>query len=38
MARNLNVVIEKEENGYHVASVPALPGYQTQAKSLESVK
>jgi predicted RNase H-like HicB family nuclease len=30
-----NVVIEKDEDGYYVASVPALRGCHTQAKSLD---
>jgi len=28
------VVIERDEDGYFVASVPALPGCHTQAKAL----
>ena len=35
MTREFNVVIEKDENGYFVASVPALRGCHTQAKSLD---
>jgi len=30
-----NVVIEKDEDGYFVATVPALRGCRTQAKSLD---
>jgi predicted RNase H-like HicB family nuclease len=30
-----NVVIERDEDGYYVASVPALRGCHTQAKSLD---
>ncbi len=30
-----NVIIEKDEDGYFVASVPALRGCHTQAKSLD---
>jgi len=30
-----SVVIEKDEDGYFVASVPALRGCHTQAKSLD---
>jgi predicted RNase H-like HicB family nuclease len=30
-----NVVIEKDEDGYFVATVPALRGCHTQAKSLD---
>jgi predicted RNase H-like HicB family nuclease len=33
--REFNVVIEKDEEGYFVASVPALRGCHTQAKSLD---
>jgi predicted RNase H-like HicB family nuclease len=35
MVREFNVVIEKDEDGYFVASVPALRGCHTQAKSLD---
>lgn len=35
MAREFNVVIEKDEDGFFVASVPNLPGCHTQAKSLD---
>lgn len=35
MAREFSVVIEKDEDGYYVASVPALRGCHTQAKSLD---
>ena len=35
LAREFSVVIEKDEDGYFVASVPALPGCHTQAKSLD---
>ena len=31
------VVVEKDEDGYYVASVPELPGCHTQAKSLDKV-
>lgn len=30
-----NVVVDKDEDGYYVASVPALRGCHTQAKSLD---
>lgn len=33
MIREFNVIIEKDEDGYFVASVPALRGCHTQAKS-----
>ena len=31
------VVLEKDEDGYYVASVPELPGCHTQAKTLDEV-
>jgi predicted RNase H-like HicB family nuclease len=35
MVRESNVVIERDEDGYFVASVPELRGCHTQAKSLD---
>ncbi len=35
MPQQFNVVIEQDEDGYFVASVPSLPGCHTQAKSLD---
>ena len=35
MSREFNVVIEQDADGYFVASVPALRGCHTQAKSLD---
>ncbi len=35
MLRELSVIIEKDEDGYFVASVPGLRGCHTQAKSLD---
>ncbi len=35
--RNYAVVIEKDEDGYFVASVPAIPGCHTQAKTLDKL-
>lgn len=35
MNREFSVVIEKDEDGYFVASVPKLRGCHTQAKSLD---
>ncbi len=35
MTREFNVVIERDEDGYFVASVPALRGCHTQTKSLD---
>ncbi len=37
MAREFSVVIERDSEGYYVASVPALPGCHTQAKSLDDL-
>ena len=35
MTREFNVVIERDEDGYFVASVPNLRACHTQAKSLD---
>ncbi len=37
MSRDYNVVIERDGEGYYVASVPSLPGCHTQAKSLDAL-
>ena len=37
MTREFNVVIERDEDGLYVASVPALPGCHTQARSFEEL-
>ena len=37
MTREFNVVIERDEDGFYVASVPALPGCHTQARTLEEL-
>ncbi len=37
MNREFNVVIERDEEGYLVASVPSLPGCHTQARSLDEL-
>lgn len=37
MQRQFDVVIERDEEGYYVASVPQLPGCHTQARSLDDV-
>jgi len=34
---NFDVVVERDEEGYYVASVPALPGCHTQARSLDEL-
>jgi predicted RNase H-like HicB family nuclease len=31
------VIVEKDEEGYYIASVPALPGCHTQAESLDEL-
>jgi len=31
------VVVEKDEDGYYVASVPEFPGFHTQAKTLDEL-
>jgi predicted RNase H-like HicB family nuclease len=36
-AREFNVIIERDEEGYYVASVPELHGCHTQAKSLDEL-
>ncbi len=33
--REFDVIIERDEEGYYVASIPALPGCHTQARSLD---
>lgn len=35
--RKFTVVIERDEDGFYVATVPALPGCHTQAKSLDTL-
>jgi predicted RNase H-like HicB family nuclease len=35
--REFSVVIEKDEDGYYVGSVPELKGCHTQAKSLDEL-
>lgn len=37
MEREFTVVIEKDEDGYYVATVPELKGCITQAKSLDEL-
>jgi predicted RNase H-like HicB family nuclease len=34
----LRVVIEKDETGYYVAEVPALPGCMSQGKTLQEAR
>ena len=37
VARQFNVIVQRDAEGYYVASVPALPGCHTQAKSLDEL-
>lgn len=37
MPRQFDVLIERDEEGYYVASVPQLPTCHTQARSLDEV-
>ena len=36
-SNEFNVIIERDSEGYFVASVPELPGCHTQAKSLDTL-
>lgn len=36
--REFKVIIERDEDGLYVASVPALPGCYTQAKTIETLQ
>ncbi len=35
MERAFNVIIERDSEGFYIATVPELPGCHTQAKSLD---
>jgi len=37
MKREFNIIIEQDEDGYYIASVPELPGCHTQARSLDEL-
>jgi len=37
MKRELDVIIERDEDNFYVASVPQLPGCHTQAKTLDEL-
>jgi predicted RNase H-like HicB family nuclease len=37
MSRQFDVVIERDEEGLYIASVPQLPGCHTQASSLDAL-
>lgn len=38
LKQQFNAIIELDEDGFYVASVPALPGCHTQAKTLEQLR
>jgi predicted RNase H-like HicB family nuclease len=37
MTHEFDVVVERDSEGYFIASVPALPGCHTQARSLDEL-
>jgi predicted RNase H-like HicB family nuclease len=37
LQRQFDVVIERDEEGFYIASVPQLPGCHTQGRSLDEV-
>jgi predicted RNase H-like HicB family nuclease len=37
MKKKFSILIERDEDGYYVATVPALPGCHTQARSLDEL-
>ena len=37
MKKEFNVVVERDRDGYYVASIPELKGCHTQAKSLDEL-
>lgn len=37
MSAEYTIVIEKDEDGYYVGSVPALPGCHSQGKSVDQL-
>jgi predicted RNase H-like HicB family nuclease len=37
MTRDFDVIVERDSEGYYVASVPALRGCHTQARSLDEL-
>ncbi len=38
MKREFTLVIEQDEDGYYVGSIPELPGCHTQANSLDELR
>ena len=37
MSQDFDIIIERDPEGYYVASVPALPGCHTQSRSLDEL-
>lgn len=37
MKKEYTILIEKDEDGYYVGSIPALPGCHSQAKSVDQL-
>jgi predicted RNase H-like HicB family nuclease len=37
MTRQFDVLVEKDSDGFFIASAPALPGCHTQARSLDEL-
>lgn len=37
LPRQFDIVIERDEEGYYIASVPQIPGCHTQARSLDEI-
>ena len=37
LVQNFHVLIERDQSGYLISSVPALPGCHTQARSLDTL-
>jgi len=37
MKRSYHVIVERDEDGYYVATVPHLPGCHTQARTLDEL-
>jgi predicted RNase H-like HicB family nuclease len=37
LQRNFDVIVEKDDEGFYIASVPVLPGCHTQARSLDEL-
>ena len=35
--RDFSIIVERDQDGYYVASVPELPGCHTQARSLDKL-